>query len=201
MNPYKHAELSVKRRGGNISDYYPIHSFMDTTKELCSDNRHRILHNHWGIRRVIIPIFGPKIQLENKTINIKDMLEEDHLLPDFRNKFIPTLADFVEAIDDDPKLNHQIDQCFKLYQDQTDIAELLLSPLHITGKTKSLLLTHNSWFIQSILPKIFKHIKHSLIEHSIPSNEIFKRMKFRNWMDNGATYPPSADRVPKNIEL
>jgi len=49
MNAHLHAELSVKRRGGQISDYYAIHSSLDATKELCSDNRHRILHNLWGV--------------------------------------------------------------------------------------------------------------------------------------------------------
>ncbi len=73
MNPYQHAQISVKKRGGVIEDYYPIHFFMDATKELCSD--------------------------------------------------------------------------------------LLLSPLQITGKLQSLLLTHNSWFLNAICPKILGHLK------------------------------------------
>lgn len=40
MNPLDHSKISVKRRGGIIEDYYPIHFFLDSTKELCSDNRH-----------------------------------------------------------------------------------------------------------------------------------------------------------------
>jgi len=32
MDAYKHAEISVKKRGGKIEDYYPIHFFMDSTK-------------------------------------------------------------------------------------------------------------------------------------------------------------------------
>ena len=77
MNPYKHAEISVKHRGGKIDDYYPIHAFMDSTKELCSDNRHRILHNLWGVRRVIIPLFGHTItNSDGKTIVLKTFVSK-----------------------------------------------------------------------------------------------------------------------------
>lgn len=57
MNAYKHAEISVRKRGGIIEDYYAIHDFMDCTKELCSDNQHRILHTLWGVRQVVVTIF------------------------------------------------------------------------------------------------------------------------------------------------
>jgi len=91
MNAVKHAEISVKRWGGTISDYYPIHYFMDSTKELCSDNRHQ----------VIIPIFGHTLtNSDQKKINVKDLCERDHILPDYRNRFIPTLGDFVRSMDE-----------------------------------------------------------------------------------------------------
>lgn len=67
MNPATHSRISVAKRKGKFEDYYPIHFFMDATKELCSDNRHRILHNLWGIRRVIIPIFGHNINEKIKS--------------------------------------------------------------------------------------------------------------------------------------
>lgn len=197
MNPYKHAELSVKRRGGAIQDYYEIHSFMDSTKELCSDNRHRILHNHWGIRKVIIPIFGPVIKLENKTVNVKDLLEQDHILPDYRGRFIPTLNDFVEAIDDLPDLEKKIELSFQKYKANPAVVDLLLSPLQITGQLKSLLITHNSWFMLKILPMIFKEIPVDLSTHHLPVSELFQNMNFRSWMDNGMTYPKSANKLPK----
>ena len=107
MNAYKHAEISVRRRGGSIDDYYPIHSFMDSTKELCSDHRHRFLHNLWGVRRVIIPIFGSSIiNSDGRIVNVKDICEQDHILPDYNNKFIPTIEDFIhqiDALDEDEK--------------------------------------------------------------------------------------------------
>lgn len=48
MNAMQHARISAKRWGGEAEDYYEIHNFIDSTKILCSDARHRILHTLWG---------------------------------------------------------------------------------------------------------------------------------------------------------
>ncbi|MFK8004785.1 MAG: hypothetical protein AB8H03_00375 [Saprospiraceae bacterium] len=197
MNPYIHAEISVKKRGGVIDDYYPIHFFMDSTKELCSDNRHRILHNLWGIRRVIIPIFGSIILNEKgKKINVKDLCEQDHILPDFSNKFIPTLSDFVdefEELNDDEIF--QINKVYSLFEDHKEIQSLLISPLNVTGEIKSLRLTHNTWFCNEIIPRIFSK-NHQVRE--LGKISIFEKMNFAPWMDNGSELPRSCLKI-KNI--
>jgi len=198
MNPYKHAEISVQKRGGKIEDYYPIHSFMDSTKELCSDNRHRILHNLWGIRRVVIPIFGAVIvNSDGKEVNVKDLCEQDHVLPDYRNKFIPNLSDFTSAISDDDADLQRFDAVIKQYQDDAEVCQLLLSPLAITGQLKSLLITHNSWFLNEILPQVLK--RRPLIQNfGISPDMLFTRMEFRLWMNNGQVMP---DGMIDNLDM
>jgi hypothetical protein len=199
MNAFKHAEISVKRRGGKIDDYYPIHFFIDSTKELCSDNRHRILHNLWGIRRIVIPIFGHTIiNSDNKKVNVKDLCEQDHILPDYNNKFIPTIADFIQELDD---LNEDekkaINDIHQNYSFNTDELDLLLSPLQTSGELKSLLITHNSWFLNRILPKVFNR-NWSINSFPIPSSTLFEKMNFANWMDNGRNgIPNSCKRIFK----
>ena len=200
MNAYKHAELSVRKRGGKIDDYYPIHSFMDSTKELCSDNRHRILHNLWGIRRVIIPVFGPTmVNSDNKTINVKDLCEQDHVLPDFSNKFIPTLSDFIDQLDDlTPAETQQINEIHATYNFSPEELNLLLSPLHISGQLKSLLITHNSWFIYEVMAKIFH--RHTLIDNfPLSPKLLFEKMNFAPWMDNGRGSFPSSTKKVKQL--
>ena len=186
MNPYKHSEISVSKRGGKIQDYYPIHSFIDSTKELCSDHRHRILHNLWGIRRVIIPIFGSSINnADGKIISVKDICEQDHILPDYNNRFIPTISDFIEQLGEISSFQkNAINQIHKTYQLSSYEKELLLSPLSISGKLSSLLITHNSWFINELLPKICGRRK-ELIELAIPTSMLFEKLKYAEWMDNG----------------
>jgi len=191
MNPLIHSKISVANRKGIVDDYFPIHFFMDSTKEICSDNRHRILHNLWGIRRVIIPIFGKSfINSDGKEVSVKDLCEQDHILPDYNQKFIPTLGDFVDELLDLSTIEKKrIDAIYDSFSFNTNIQELLISPLNITGQLKGLRITHSIWFINQILPKIFslKPRTDSLIH--IP---IFDGMKFKSWMDNGTTLPKSA---------
>lgn len=193
MNSYKHSELSVKRRGGKIDDYYEVHSFLDSTKELCSDNRHRVLHNLWGIRRVIIPIFGHTIlNSDNKKINVKDLCEQDHVLPDYNNKFIPTIGDFIDQIEPLTKEeNYRLNDIHSRYRFTNEALNLLLSPLKISGEKKALLITHNSWFVNDVLPRIYKR-EQNLESFPIPSKTLFEKMNFAVWMDNGIKDVPNS---------
>lgn len=197
MNPEVHARISVNRWGGQIEDYYAIHYFMDSTKELCSDNRHRILHTLWGVRRIVIPIFGKSIvNSEGKTVNVKDLCERDHILPDYQSRFIPTLTDFVGSMDADalPGWRSKIEKLHQRYCDDRATSELLLSPLAHTGKLESLLLTHNSWFLNEILPKVVERPP-VLTNFELSPADFFNHMRFELWMDNGASLPPSAQKL------
>ena len=191
MSPYKHSEISVKRRGGMIDDYYQLHSFMDSTKELCSDNRHRILHTHWAIRNIIIPIFGEYIlNSDGRKLNVKDICEKDHILIDYSNRFIPTLNDFVKEINISDSVVDKFNPIFKLYSANQDLAKLLLSPLFLTGNVNSLIITHNSWFLGLIVPQLFDY-KYQLSSVNLSGSLIFENMNYRLWMDNGRDFPSS----------
>ena len=85
-----------------------------------------------------------------------------------------------------------------IYQNDKEICRLLLSPLTLTGDLKSLLITHNSWFINDVLPLIFN--KKIDLKNKFPSPRIlFENMDFKLWMDNGFAYPKSANQVEKII--
>lgn len=119
------------------------------------------------------------------------MLEQDHLLPDFQNRFIPTLADFVNAIDDTAVNEARLNKFYKHYKEDKALAELLLSPFLLTGKLKSLLITHNSWFVNFIAPKVLNR-EIDLRDFDMNIDYLFRHMRFELWMDNGADYPASA---------
>ena len=197
MNPYKHAQISQKRRGGEVEDYVDIHALIDSTKMLCTDNRHRLLHTFWGVQEVIIPIFGHSfVNSAGKTIETKDLCEKDHLLVDFHHRFIPTLGDFVMAMDDIPTagLATRLEKFHADVIDNPQISATMLSPLSVTGQLKSLLITHNSWFVNTILP-MMGMAKARFMEFDISPDMIFNPMRFEMWMDNGAFYPPSAKKL------
>jgi hypothetical protein len=87
MKPLIHALSSAKRFGGHFIDHLPVHEFMDSSKAILSDNRHRaLLHNDWGVATAI-KAFGEGA----------GKLAEQHCQEDLR--FIPTLQDWHEHVD------------------------------------------------------------------------------------------------------
>lgn len=199
MNPRQHSRISVRRWGGVESDYYPIHAFIDSTKTLCADARHRILHTHWAIQHIVVPIFGHTIvNADNKHVDVKDMCERDHLLADYGNRFIPTLDDFVSSIEivDQSRLKSDIEAFHSTFCTSPETVELMLSPLTATGQLKSLLVTHNSWFINAILPRIFDSAP-ALTDFPIGPARLFNAMRFEPWMDNGLVTAPSATNLDR----
>jgi hypothetical protein len=192
MDPQRHANLSARRRGGAAEDYYALHAFFDTTKELCSDNRHRLLHNLWGIRRVVIPLFGAQlVTSDGVTVATKDVCEHDHVLADFSGKYLPTLGDFVRAIDAVDGEAARFAEIAYAYRDDDAAMRLLRSPYAVTGYVQSLLITHNTWFLSEVLPRLCPTIGGAL-PRGVPPAELFQRMRFELWMDNGIVAPPSA---------
>ncbi len=45
-HPYHHALSSVKKWGGEVSDYLPLHTWFDQSKAIAGDFRHRALRHH-----------------------------------------------------------------------------------------------------------------------------------------------------------
>lgn len=202
MNPTHHSELSVKRYGGKIENYFEVHSFCDASKEINSTNRHRIFtHNMWFLRRVIVPIFGATItNSDNKKVDVKDMMEVDHFMADFKNKNIPTLSDYVSLVqekEDDAARLEQFQTEHKNLFDNDEINDLMVSPFAQTGKLVSLFITHNSWFVCEILTKLFGNINLEWVNFSISPNELTSRMLYANWL-HGDGFAPSASNLPVN---
>lgn len=89
MKPIYHANISVKKHGGSVEDYLPIHDFMDSSKACLPDVRHRaILHSSFGIF-IAEKVFGHTItNSDGKIVCVRDITEE-HILEDLGS--IPTV--------------------------------------------------------------------------------------------------------------
>ncbi len=100
MKPWIHAQSSAKRYGGKPEDYIEIHNLMDSSKAVMGDCRHRALtHNAWFIGTILEKVFGVTIQNSNgRTISVRD-IGEQHVLEDYRGRFIPSAQDFLAQID------------------------------------------------------------------------------------------------------
>jgi Domain of unknown function (DUF6915) len=64
-HPYHHALASVKKWGGDVSDYLPLHTWFDQSKSIAADFRHRALRHHaegifmlviWTGKPVVVPV-------------------------------------------------------------------------------------------------------------------------------------------------
>ena len=89
MKPLIHAKISVKRHGGKVEDYLPVHNFIDSSKSNMPDVRHRaLLHSSFGCF-LCEQLFGVYItNSDGKMVSVRDIAEE-HILEDLG--FIPTV--------------------------------------------------------------------------------------------------------------
>ena len=101
MKPWIHSRNSVKRYGGVVEDYMPIHDWFDSTKAAYADFAHRaILHNTFGIF-LAEQLFGTTItNSEGKVISVRD-IAEDHVKEDTGGR-IPTIQDWLKDLKPEP---------------------------------------------------------------------------------------------------
>lgn len=97
MKPYVHAVNSVKRYGGQVEDYLPIHDWFDRTKSAWADIRHRaVLHSTYGIY-ICEEVFGTTLtNSDGKIVNVRDVAE-DHVAEDFGGH-IPTIEQWLKDL-------------------------------------------------------------------------------------------------------
>jgi hypothetical protein len=95
-HPYHHATASVKKRGGDVSDYLPLHTWFDQSKSVAADFRHRALRNHAERIFMLETVFGPTITLSTGRVIPTRWGGEQHVQQDLG--FIPSFADWMRAI-------------------------------------------------------------------------------------------------------
>jgi hypothetical protein len=108
-NPEVHSKSSVKRWGGKVSDYLPIHELIDSPKATINNNSARLLtHNTWFAYTIIPKIFGYNIiNSDGKSVDTVDIAML-HLSEDFRHNGIPTPQDYLENLVVQPWMNNGV---------------------------------------------------------------------------------------------
>jgi hypothetical protein len=103
-HPYHHALSSVKKWGGEVSDYLPIHDWFDESKALLADFRHRALRHHAEGIFLCERIFGTTIATSNGRAIPVRWIGEQHVKEDLG--WIPTAADWLMCIRPEKWMNH-----------------------------------------------------------------------------------------------
>lgn len=95
-HPYHHALSSVRKWGGEVNDYLPLHAWFDHSKEILADFRHRALRHHAEGIFQLEAAFGPTITLSTGRIIPTRWVGEQHVSEDLGR--IPSFADWARAI-------------------------------------------------------------------------------------------------------
>lgn len=108
-NPLIHSKSSVKRWGGKVEDYLPLHILLDSPKSTMNNNTSRMLtHNTWFIYEIIPKVFGYNIvNSDGKSVDTVDIAKM-HVAEDFRYKGIPTPQDYLQHMEIQPWMNNGI---------------------------------------------------------------------------------------------
>lgn len=97
---YHHAVSSAKRFGGNLGDYQSIHDWIDASKMILADFRHRALRHHAEGCFAAEALFGTTVRnAAGRDVPVR-LIAEQHILEDLGR--IPSFADWVRCIRPEP---------------------------------------------------------------------------------------------------
>lgn len=101
MTPYKHAQSSAAKWGGDAMDYVELHDWFDETKQYTGDWTHRALRHHSAGVQWAIEKFGHAIKNSKGQMIPTKILAEQHLMEDCG--FIPTPKDYFSPLTKHPE--------------------------------------------------------------------------------------------------
>lgn len=96
MHPYYHALSSVRKWGGTVDNYLPLHNWLDSSKAFLPDFRHRALRHHAEGIFWAEEVFGVTItNSDGKVVPVR-FVGEQHVKEDLG--WIPTLQDWFKNL-------------------------------------------------------------------------------------------------------
>lgn len=93
MNSWYHAKSSAKKWGGSPEDYIDIHEFIDSSKKIIGDSRHRSLYHHTEGVWLCQEIFGRTVKAGRAEIPVR-LIAERHVIEDLG--WLPSPADYIK---------------------------------------------------------------------------------------------------------
>jgi hypothetical protein len=93
MNSWFHAVSCAKKWGGNPEDYYQIHVFIDSSKRIIGDVRHRSMYHHTEGIFLCERLFGTTIMTSaGRAVPVREIAEL-HVKEDLG--WIPSPANYI----------------------------------------------------------------------------------------------------------
>lgn len=101
MKSLYHARSSARQFGGVAGDYLALHDFMDSSKQVIADVRHRaMLHSAWGVY-IVEQVFGKTMSVPKRhghgtlELPVREVAER-HVLEDIGR--IPSMQDWLQHL-------------------------------------------------------------------------------------------------------
>lgn len=116
---YYHALSSVRKWGGNVEDYLPLHQWFDQSKAILADPRHRALRHHAEGIFMLETLFGATIvNADGRSVPVR-LVGEQHVREDLGS--IPSFADWARLITPQAWMlrGHRLDEPVELSGDRT----------------------------------------------------------------------------------
>lgn len=95
MNSLYHAKSAAKKWGGTAEAYLPIELFIDSSKQVIGDVRHRSIYHHTLGVFLCERIFGTAIDVRGVQIPVR-LVAERHILEDLG--WLPSPADYISGM-------------------------------------------------------------------------------------------------------
>lgn len=96
MNSWYHAQSAARKWGGTPEDFLPIEEFIDSSKQIIGDVRHRSLYHHTAGCFLAERIFGKTITVGRGIAVPVRLIAERHILEDLG--WLPSPADYLQGM-------------------------------------------------------------------------------------------------------
>lgn len=97
MNSWHHAQSAARKWGGQPEDYIAIEEFIDSSKKIVGDARHRSMYHHTAGVWLCQEIFGRTIAVGERAIQVPvRLIAERHVLEDLG--WLPSPKDYIDGM-------------------------------------------------------------------------------------------------------
>lgn len=97
MNSYFHAVSAARKWGGDPAVYLPIQEFIDSSKKIIGDVRHRSMYHHTAGVWLCQEVFGVTITVGERGIQVPvRLIAERHILEDLG--WLPSPKDYIDGM-------------------------------------------------------------------------------------------------------
>jgi hypothetical protein len=99
LNSWNHAQSCAKKWGGKPEDYLAVHEFIDSSKKVIGDARHRSIYHHtmgvWLAQDIFGRVLEVKRDIGSVYVPVR-LIAERHILEDLG--WLPSPKDYIDAM-------------------------------------------------------------------------------------------------------